>query len=123
MMETESLEDDAIRQALDLCEEVLAHRPRDVEANHRAAGLALELGERDVALEYAESARSLAPERSDVEATRGRVLRASGLIERAKESFQHALSLDPENLCAQKEIDKLLRADRGSQRKGESWVT
>ncbi|MCH2172323.1 DnaJ domain-containing protein [Myxococcota bacterium] len=123
LMAVEPLDIDAIRQALDLCEEALAHRPRDIEANHRAAGLALELGERELALEYAETARVLAPQRSDIGVTHGRVLRASGFTGRAKEALQHALSLDSENLCAQKELAKLTGANQGSRRKGESWIT
>lgn len=105
--------DESSRQeALHLYEEVLAFRPNDPEVNHRAAELALELGELDQAQEYAEAACELSPETAVHHRTLARALRRAGLRERAKQVLERALRLDPENKEARAELESLRRSGR-----------
>ena len=88
-------------------EEVLIHRPADPEVNHRAAKLALDLGELDRGLEYAEAACELSPDSSAMQLTLGRVLLKSGLRERAKKVLAAAALLDPDDREVKAELFKM----------------
>jgi curved DNA-binding protein CbpA len=103
-------------EALALYEEALAYRPSDAEIHDRAAQVALELENLDVAREYADRACELAPETAGFHFTRGRVLRAEGLLRRAKEAFETARKLDPEDPRANDELKRLRK--RSAKRSG-----
>jgi curved DNA-binding protein CbpA len=96
-------------EALRLLEEALGYRPSDPRLLHRAAELALDLGEVEQAREYADRACELAPEVAGHHATRGRVLRRAGERALAREAFERAQSLDPGDARAAEELDRLRR--------------
>jgi curved DNA-binding protein CbpA len=111
----------AAPEALRLLEEALHHRPSDARLQHRAAEVALELGEVERAREYAERACELAPERAAHHATLGRALRRAGERALARAAFERAQRLDPEDARAAEELERLrhrrpARAGRGGAR-------
>jgi curved DNA-binding protein CbpA len=107
-----SLDAHTQQEALRLYEEVVHHRPRNAQANHRAAQLALELGEFEKAQEYAEAACEVAPEVCAHHVTLCRVLRRAGLPDRAGKALEKAEQLDRKDPDVQKEKTALRRARR-----------
>jgi len=107
-----SIDDRAQRDALRLFEEALSYRPGDAEINAKAALLALELGEVDSALEYAETASARDPEDADAAALLGRVQACSGLRDKARQSLKRALELDPDHEAANAQMDLMKRGGR-----------
>jgi tetratricopeptide (TPR) repeat protein len=96
-------------EALRLCEEVIHYRPGNADMNHRAAGLALDLGEFEKAREYAEAACQIEPEVAARHVLLCRVLRRAGLPDRAREALQAAERLDPKDVEVKKEHRALQR--------------
>jgi len=94
-------------EALRLYEEVLHYRPADDAAHDRAAQLALEFEDFDLAREYADRACDLAPDTAAYHLTRGRVLRRQGLRKRAIEALDDARRLAPDDPRAHEELKKL----------------
>ncbi len=107
-----SLDGSAQVEALRLYEEALHYRPGDPEVNHRAAQLADELNDLEKAREYAESACELDPESTEYLCTLGRVLRRSGLRDKAKAAYDAALKLDRRCETAKAELRALKRPNR-----------
>ncbi|MGI9590250.1 MAG: DnaJ domain-containing protein [Myxococcota bacterium] len=97
------------KEALALYEEVIAYRPADATAHHKAAQLALELENLTDAREYAERACELAPHAIECCVTLARVLRSQGLKERAREVLEEAREMDPQNREVLDELTKLRR--------------
>lgn len=98
------------QEALRRCEEVIHYRPGNAAMNHRAASLALELGEFEKAGEYAEAACEIEPEVCAHHVLLCRVLRRSGLLDRARKALQPAEQLDPKDAEVVKERRALQRA-------------
>jgi curved DNA-binding protein CbpA len=96
-------------EALRLLEEAIHYRPSDARLQHRAAELALELGEVERAREYAERACELAPEVAAHHTALGRVLRRVGERALARAAFERARRLDPADARASEELDRLRR--------------
>jgi len=95
------------RQALRLFEEAINYRPSHAATHDRAAQVALEIDDLERAREYAERACELAPEAAAYHLTRGLVLRAQGLREKALEALERASKLDPDDPRARKELKRL----------------
>jgi curved DNA-binding protein CbpA len=100
------------QEALRHCEEVIHYRPGNAALNHRAASLALELGEFEKAGEYAEAACEIEPEVCAHHVLLCRVLRRSGLPDRARKALQAAEQLDPKDADVVKERRALQRASK-----------
>jgi tetratricopeptide (TPR) repeat protein len=96
-------------EALRLLEEAMHYRPSDARVQHRAAELALDLGETESAREYAARACELAPEVAAHHSTLGRALRRAGERALAREAFERAQRLDPGDRRATEELDRLRR--------------
>jgi len=96
-------------EALRLLEEALHYRPSDSRLLHRAAELALEVGEVERAREWAERACELAPEQAVHHSTLGRALRRAGERALARAAFERAQRLDPADPRAAEELDRLRR--------------
>jgi curved DNA-binding protein CbpA len=92
-----SLDASAQQQAMRMYEEALGYRPCDPEINEKAARLALELGDLDAAREYAETACELSPQLASPHRLLGKVLLRSGLRDKAKDTLQRALKIDPDD--------------------------
>ncbi len=107
-----SLDANAQQQAMQMYEEALGYRPCDPEINEKAAGLALELGDLDAAREYAETASELSPQLASPHRLLGKVLRRSGLPDKAKDALERALEIDPDDEETKSEIDQLNRDRR-----------
>jgi tetratricopeptide (TPR) repeat protein len=105
-------------EALRLLEEALGYRPSDARLLHRAAELALEVGEVDRAQEWAERACELAPDVAAHHATHGRALRRAGERVLAREAFERAQRLDPGDAQAAEELDRLRRRPAERARTG-----
>jgi curved DNA-binding protein CbpA len=96
-------------EALRLLEEALHYRPSDARLLHRAAELALELGENASGREYAERACELAPEVAAHHTTLGRALRRAGERALAGQAFERAQRLEPGDGRAAEELGRLRR--------------
>jgi curved DNA-binding protein CbpA len=96
-------------EALQLLEEALNFRPCDVEANARAAVLAVETGELERAREYAGVACELEPDVARHHATLCRVLRRQGDQRGARAALERAKRLDPSDLEVKAEERQLKR--------------
>jgi curved DNA-binding protein CbpA len=108
----ESLNANALQQAMRMYEEALSYRPCDPEINEKAAKLALELEDLDAAREYAETACELSPQTVAPHLVLGKILARSGLFDRAKETLERALEIDPGNEETKAVIDALKRNRR-----------
>lgn len=84
-------------EALRILEEVLAYKPADAKLHQRIAELALTNGERDKAMECAQTACELEPESVEARVTYAHVLKRFGLLERARTMLNEAAELDPHN--------------------------
>jgi curved DNA-binding protein CbpA len=102
-------------EALRLLEEALIHRPADPEMNERAAMIALTLGDMERASEYAEAACEYDPETPRRWLTLGRVLRRSGLRDKAVQALQKAARLDSKDEEIQLELNDLRRTSRSKK--------
>jgi curved DNA-binding protein CbpA len=107
-------------EALRLLEEALGYRPSDARLLHRAAELALEVGDVERAQEWAERACELAPDVAAHHATHGRALRRAGERVLAREAFERAQRLDPGDARAAEELDRLRR--RPAERVGSGGM-
>jgi curved DNA-binding protein CbpA len=105
---------DTLRQL----EEALHFRPSDARLYHRAAELALQQGEVERAHEYAERACELAEDVAAHFSTLGRVLRRMGEAARARQAFERAQGLDPGDVDAARELDRLRRQRPARSRSG-----
>ena len=92
-----SWDQSAQREALRLYEEALSYRPGDASIQERASRVALELGDLERSIEYAEAAVELAPDVADHHVTLARALRRDGRIQRACDVLETALTLDPDH--------------------------
>ena len=99
----------AQQEAMRLYEEALSYRPGDPKINQRAAALALEMHDLDLALEYAEAACQFAPDVAEFHVLRGQILRRAGLSEKAGEAFEEACRVDPHDAAAASELEMLTR--------------
>jgi tetratricopeptide (TPR) repeat protein len=108
----ESLNANALQQAMRMYEEAISYRPCDPEINEKAAKLALELEDLDAAREYAETACELSPQTVAPHLVLGKILARSGLFDRAKETLERALEIDPGNEETKAVIDALKRNRR-----------
>jgi curved DNA-binding protein CbpA len=115
-----SLDANAQQQAMRMYEEALGYRPCDPEINEKAANLALELGDLDAAREYAETACELSPQRASPHRLLGKVLLRSGLRDKAKETLQRALEIDPDDEDTKSEIEGLNRNRRKNRQREEN---
>jgi curved DNA-binding protein CbpA len=95
------------KEALALFEEVIAYRPADAVVHHKAALLALELENLEVAREYAERAWELNSSQPEFAVALAKVLRLEGLKQRAREILEEARELDPHNREIQDELNRL----------------
>ena len=93
-------------------EEALGYRPCDPEINEKAARLALELGDLDAAREYAETACEVSPQLASLHRLLGKVMRRSGLHDKAKDALERALEIDPDDEETKSEINQLNRDRR-----------
>ncbi len=107
-----SMDDAGRQEAMRLLEEALHYRPADAELNHRAAQLALDLKDPERAREYAEAACEFGPETAAHFATLCRVLRRTGLKDRAHQALDTARKLDPEDPQVVAECEQLGRRNR-----------
>jgi curved DNA-binding protein CbpA len=107
-------------EALRLLEEAIHYRPSDARLHHRAAELALELGEVERAREYAERACELGPEVAAHHTALGRVLRRVGERALARAAFERAHRLDPADARASEELDRLRRRRAAQPGRGGS---
>jgi curved DNA-binding protein CbpA len=107
-----SLDANAQQQAMQMYEEALGYRPCDPEINEKAARLALELGDLDAAREYAETACEVSPQLASPHRLLGKVLRRSGLRDKAKDALKRALEIDPDDEETKLEMDQLNRDRR-----------
>ncbi len=107
-----SMDAKARQEALRLYEEVIHFEPRNAPIHHRAAGLALELGDFEKAQEYAEAACDVAPEVCDHHVLLCRILRRAGLRERARRALETAEQLDPKNEDVKRERRALQKTKR-----------
>jgi len=105
---------DAKSEALQLLEEALNFRPCDVEANARAALLAVDTGELERAREYAGVACELEPQVARHHATLCRVLRRQGDLEGAQAALDQARTLDPNDVDVKSE-ERQLKGRQGSR--------
>jgi len=112
-----SLDANSQQQAMRMYEEALGYRPCDPEINEKAARLALELGDLDAAREYAETACDLSPQLASPHRLLGKVLLRSGLRDKAKDTFQRALAIDPDDEETKSEIDRLNRNRRKNRKR------
>jgi len=90
-------------------EEAIHFHPSDARLHHRAAELALEIGELERAHEYAERACEIDEGVAGHFATLGRALRRMGEGARARQAFERAQRLDPGDVDAARELDRLRR--------------
>jgi len=96
-------------EAMRLYEEVLHYRPSDARVHDEVAAIALEVGNLEAALEYAERACELAPDEAGYHLTRGRVLRTAGRRGKARDAFEAARRLDPRSPRIKEELRRLRR--------------
>jgi hypothetical protein len=93
--------------ALRLLEEAIHYRPADAALQARAAALALDTGDLDRALEFAEAARDLEPDQVGHAVTLCRVYRNQGNLRAARAAIGVAAQLapsDPDVLAEQKRL-------------------
>ncbi len=102
------------KEALNLLEEAIMHRPSDPEIQHRAAELSMVGDELEQAREYAERAVELEPEGAVYHLTLSKVLRCLGLRQQAQSVAQTARKLDPSNPEIQEEFRRLRQRPRRS---------
>jgi curved DNA-binding protein CbpA len=107
-----AMDSNAQQEALRLYEEVIHFQPGNAQIHHRAAELALELGEFEKAREFAETAAEVAPEICAHHVTLCRVLRRAGLPERARRVLEAAEALDPKDADVKRERRALQKARR-----------
>lgn len=116
----ERMSDVELRDALRLIEDVLPYRPHDPDLNLRAAQVNLQLGQYDQAVEFVETLIEGAPDVASHHALRGRIERAKGDLKAAKQAFEAAIELDPEDLEARKALASMriaaFDAARGGRR-------
>ncbi len=101
---SDKMSDNELRDALQLIEDVLPYRPHDPELNRRAALVCLQLGRHEEAVEYAQTLLEGAPEIASHHSLLGRIERARGDLKAAKEAFDDALELDPDDLEARRAL-------------------
>lgn len=107
----------AAEEALRMLEEALAYRPCDPEVNARAAKVAIEVGELEKGLEYAENACELEPERAAHHALVARAERRLGRPAQAAAALNRGVKLDatdPEVVAEGRQLRR--RALRGGRR-------
>ncbi len=107
-----------LEQALKLLEDVILYRPHDPETNSQAAMLALELEKLDKAFDYARTAVDHSPDVAAYRTMLGSVYRAQGDIGHAKNEFESALKIDPNDLEARKAVASLRLGRRAVARGG-----
>lgn len=93
------------KEALRLYEEALLYRPYDPEVNHKAARVALAVGEAEKAQEYVDRALEQRPEVGAYHRTRAEVLKRLGHHGHAIKELEKALEID----AADHEARELLR--------------
>ncbi len=95
------------KEALNLLEEAIMHRPSDPEIQHRAAELSMAGDDMEQAREYAERAVELEPEGAVYHLTLSKILRRLGLRRKAQSVAQTARKLDPSNPEIKEELRRL----------------
>ncbi len=100
-------------QALDLLEEAIHYRPGDVEISARASRLAMALGDLPRAMNHAQSAAQMEPERVAHHLLCARVSRRSGDFESARAAVQRALDVDADAPEVAAEWERVERGARG----------
>ena len=107
--EAGALDSRSAQQALRLYDEVLHYRPRDAKAFAAAARVALEAGEGERAQEYAERACEIEPAVAAHALTLARALRRQGRQIEAKQAFEKARSIDPNDAGVLEELKRQRR--------------
>ncbi len=95
-------------EAREVAERVLAAAPGDVDALMLAASCRFEAGDPSAALEALESARRIAPSRSDVLRWIGNITRSLGDVDGAIRAYRDALVLDADFAAVRFDLARLL---------------
>lgn len=98
---------DELTKALRAVEDVLIYRPHDPELNHRAAALALELDDVERAIDRARLAVDHSPSVAAHHSLLGRAHRAKGNSGHARQAFESALEIDPNDAVARAGLAKM----------------
>jgi tetratricopeptide (TPR) repeat protein len=102
------------KEALRLYEEALLYRPYDPEINHKAARVALAVGEIEKAKEYVERSLEQRPEVGLYHRTLGEVHRKLGHHGHAVQELEKALELDGSDHETRELLHKLRQRGRAS---------
>lgn len=111
-----NIDSSQLKEALRLYKEALLYKPYDPVVNHKAARVALELGELDEAQEHLDRALEQTPEVAAFHCTLGRIHRKRGNRGHAIQSLEKALELDNGDQEARELLAQLKR--RGSPSAG-----
>ena len=117
---SDRMSDGELREALNLLEDVLIYRPHDPELNDRAARVALQLGNIELAKGYVDTLIEGTPEVAAHHTLLGRIYREQDDLDAAVNAFETALKLDEEDLDARRALASARIGARNAARGGTS---
>ncbi|MBY0402027.1 tetratricopeptide repeat protein, partial [Myxococcota bacterium] len=115
---TDRMSEIELREVLRLLEDVLPYRPHDSNLNLRAAGVCLQLGRHDEAVEYVETLLETEPDVASHHSLLGRIERARGDLAAARRAFDRALEIDRDDLEARRAVASMRIAAHDAARGG-----
>ncbi|WP_179953898.1 tetratricopeptide repeat protein [Denitrobaculum tricleocarpae] len=96
------------RRAKEICEAILADKPRHTQARHLLAVIAFELGKPDEGISHFETLAAISPDHPGVHADLAKALASAGRIDEAIAAFRVALSIVPEDVSLLNNLGSLL---------------